>query len=401
MDRESKRMTKHSKRKWCTRHLAVLIPLVMMLSLFLPAPVQAEGGIAISGNFYRQNFRLFPGESLTSPDIYVQVFNNSDIDMQVSISNQAPPGVEIILSPIDFTLPPGGQQKVAFAIEVSPEAIPGEYEVGITADSHPEAEEEGFRLAGAAQQEANLTILGEAGSVSIVTLTHEGEPFTGIIRIFEQTESDSNLCGYSNTGISDMRLAPGDYKVECYLENTLVAEDSFTLAADEEKSLTLTSRTAFIVGFSTVPNYYTESKELAFANMEYTIKNIYQHLEDIEVILKANLDGTVIDELSIFSLSTLNTGNTAASYNNYVPPEGWESGNYGFTIELHVQGELYNQSREVLLSTDIVLPNQEPGSLNWYAIIVILMGTIMVAAAVFPAIVVHRRRRGRAGQLPK
>ena len=353
MNKESQRMNGCSKIKCWARHLAVLIPVVMVFSLFLPAPVHAEGGIAISGNFYRQHFRLFPGESLISPDIYVMAFNNSDADMRVAMSIQAPPGVELILSHVEFTLPPGDQQKIDVGIELSPDAVPGKYEVGITADSYPENAEGGFTLAGAAQQEADLTIFGEAGSVSVVTLTHEEEPFTGIVRIFEQIDSERILCGYSNTGTLNMRLEPGDYVVECYLDDTKVAEDSFTLAADEEKTITLIARTAFIVGFSAVPNYYTESKELAFANLEYTIKNIYQPLDDIEVIFKVNLDGTLIDEISVFSLSTLSTGNTAASYNNYIPPEGWQSGSYGFVMELYVQGEPYNQSQEVLISAKI------------------------------------------------
>jgi len=369
------------------RHLAALIPIFMVLSLFLPAPVHADGGIAISGNFYRQHFRLFPGESLISPDIYVQAFNNSDTSMQIKMSTQVPPGVELILSPVDFTLPPGGQQKVEVGIELSSEAVPGEYEVGITADSHPEAAEEGFTLAGAAQQEAKLTIFGEAGSVSIVTLTHKGEPFPAVVRLFEQLESESILCGYSDTGTLDMRLVPGDYVVEAYLEDTKVAEESFTLAVDGEKSITLTARTAFIVGFSTVPNYYTESKELAFANLEYTIKNIYQLLEDIEVILKVNLDGTVLDEISIFSLSILNTGNTEASYNNYIPPGGWESGTYGFMMELHVQGELYNQSQEVLMSAKIAKA-EPPG---WP-----IVGSIIGGVVLIVIIVALKRKRRRA-----
>jgi len=401
MNIELERITRYSKRKWWLRHLAALIPIVMMLALFLPAPVYADGGIAISGNFYRQHFRLFPGESLISPDIYVTVFNNSEDGMRVKMSTQVPPGVEFILSPVEFTLPPGEQQKIEVGIELSPEAVPGEYEVGITADSYPETAEEGFMLAGAAQQEADLTIFGEAGSVSIVTLTHEGEPFTGVVRIFEQLESKSNLCGFSNTGTLDMRLAPGDYVVECYLEDTLVAEDSFTLAADEEKEITLIARAAFIVGVSAVPNYYTESKELAFANLEYTIKNIYQPLDDIEVVLKVNLDGTMLDEISIFSLSILNTGNTRASYNNYTPPDGWESGNYGFIMELYVQGEPYNQSEEVLLPTKIAQagppggivtePEDAGTAINWPIVGGIIGGVMLIVIIVA---VIRKRRSG-------
>jgi len=381
-------MTRYSERKWWVRHLAALIPIVVVLSLLLPAPVQAEGGIAISGNFYRQNFRLLPGESLSSPDIYVQVFNNSDTPMRVRMSTQVPPGVELILSPVNFQLPPGGQQKVEVGIALSHEAVPGEYAVGITADSYPEGE--GFVLAGAAQQQAKLTIFGEAGSVSIVTLTHEGELFRAIVRLFEQIEAESVLCGYSETGTLEMRLVPGDYLVESYFEDTKVAEESFTLAADEEKNIILTARTAYIVGFSAVPNYYTETEKVAFVNLKYTIKNIYQPLKDVEVILKGSLDGTALDGISIFSLSTLNTGNTGASYNNYIPPQGWEDGTYGFKLELLVGGELYTTS--LVEELEVVAPTTATILSNLPLAIIIGGGVLLVIIIVLLVLLLRRRR---------
>ncbi len=377
-------MTWYSERKWGARCLAPLILIVLGLSLLLPAVAQAGGGIAISGSFYRQHFRLLPGESLSTPDIYVEVFNNSDSPMRVGMSTQVPPGVELTLSITEFQLPPGGQQRVEVGITVSPEAVPGEYVVAITADSYPEGE--GFVLAGAAKQQAKLTIFGEAGTVSIVTVTHEGEPFPAMVRLYALVEGERILCGYSETGRLEMRLAPGDYLVEAYFNDTNVAEDSFTLAADEEKNITLIARTAYIVGFSAVPNYYTESGELAFVKLVYTIKNIYQPLEDAEVILKVSLDGAALDEISVFSVSPLNTGNTAASYNNYVPPRGWRSGTYGFKLELLVGGELYTTSLEEKLSVEL-LP----------AVNLALIGGI--SAAVTGGAVAYyigRRRRRRA-----
>lgn len=382
-------MTWYSVRKWGARCLAPLILIVLALSLLLPALAQAGGGIAISGNFYRQHFRLFPGESLSGPDIYLQVFNNSDTAMRVGISTQVPPGVELILSIMEFQLPPGGQQRVEVGIALSPEAVPGEYVLGITADSYPEGE--GIMLAAAAKQQANLTIFGEAGSVSIVTLTPEGEPFRAVVRLYQQAGGASVLCGYSETGKLEMRLAPGDYLVQAYFEDTKVAEDSFTLAADEEKNITLTARTAFIVGFSAVPSYYIEGGELAFVKLVYTIKAIYQPLKDVEVILKVSFDGAALDEISVFSLNTLNTGNTAASYNNYIPPHGWEGGTYGFKLELLVGGELHAISPEEEL--EVTAP---PAALmvSW-AVLGGIIGAmlIIIAVIVIASVMLVRRRR--------
>ena len=46
--------------------------MALMLSLFLPGPVEAQG-LAVSGNFYRQHFELSPGETSSGDDVYVVV----------------------------------------------------------------------------------------------------------------------------------------------------------------------------------------------------------------------------------------------------------------------------------------------------------------------------------------
>ena len=59
-------------------HLSVLMSLAFVLTLCVGASALAQGGLALSGNFYRQEFNLPQGAVLSSPDIYVVVFNNSN-----------------------------------------------------------------------------------------------------------------------------------------------------------------------------------------------------------------------------------------------------------------------------------------------------------------------------------
>ncbi len=158
-------MKKHLARKRWARCLAHLIPIIALLSLLLVSPVQA-GGMAISGTFSGQHFQLIRGENLSTPDVYVVVFNNTDSDMQVKLIAETPSGVELILSTTDFVLLSGSQERIEVGVAVSDEAAPGQYTLTLTAEAC--ATGEGIKLGAAAQQQAKLTIFGEAGSVALL-----------------------------------------------------------------------------------------------------------------------------------------------------------------------------------------------------------------------------------------
>ncbi len=346
------------KKRWA-RYLAHLIPIILVLSLVLSTPVQA-GGIGISGTFSGQHFQLVPGESLSTPDIYVVVFNNSDDDMQVKLTTQTPSGVELILSTTDFLLSSGAQQRIEVGVAVSPaEAVAGDYTLTLTAEAYREGE--GVILTEAAQMQAKLTIFGEAGSLVLSTLTPEGEPFSATVKLYRKTEGQNLPCGHSETGKLETRLTPGDYLAEAYFKDTIVAEESFTLAADETREITLVARTIFLEGFCVVPNYHIKTGELAFAKIVYTINNLYQPLEDVKAILKAALDGQAAEEAELISLPTLDVGKTAGS-SNYIPTEGWQDGTYSFEIELYSHGKLYTQSSAQEMATESA---EGTTSVNW------------------------------------
>lgn len=376
-------MNWHSRRRWRASFLALLSLTVALLSLLPLSPVQA-GGIGISGTFSGQHFQLVPGESLSTPDIYVVVFNNSDSEMRVKLAPETPSGVELILPTVDFLLSAGSQQRMEVGIVASSEAVAGEYIVTLTAEAYREGE--GIKLAGAAQLQAKLTIFGEAGRLLLSTVTPEGEPFRATVKLFRKTEGQNLPCGHSETGRLETRLTLGDYLAQAYLQDTKVAEESFTLAADEEKEIALVARTVLIQGFSVVSNYYTETGKLAFAKIVYTINNIYQPLKDVKAILEVTLEDQAVEEVELISLSSLDVGQTGGS-SNYVPTEGWKSGTYSFQIGLYSQGKLYTRSSVEEMSAEPA----EGGSvvINWP----LIGGAVGGVAVIIAAVMLLRRKK--------
>jgi len=355
------------------RNPALLILIVItLLSFALAVPAEAQG-LAISGTFYRQHFQLLPGETLRTPDIYIVVFNHEDKDIRVKLTTQTPPGVEIMLDQSYFPIPPGEQQKVEVGVSTSSEAVPGEYVLAIAAEVQS-AEGEGITIAGAAEQRAKLTIIGETGGVHITTVSYEGEPFPAEIHLYQELTDQLSIYGDSGTGEVNVSLAPGDYLVQAFFRDAEVARGAFSLQANEKKDVTLIAQTGFIYGFSVVSNYHQDTGKIAFANIMYTIENIYQPLTNVEAILGVSLDNEPLEEVEIISVPALDLGSTDGSY-KYIPSQGWQSGTYAFKLELFSQDKLCAQSPEKELKG--IMPAL-PAGINWSLVFAAVGGLLAI-----------------------
>jgi hypothetical protein len=174
-----------------------------------------------------------------------------------------------------------------------------------------------------------------------------------------------------------------------------LAGERFEIKAGEERSIDLVVKTVYFEAFDLVPNYRTETEELAFAQLVYTIKNLYRPVDSAEVILHVSFDGDPLDEVSLVSLSPLEMGRLGLNY-NYIPAAGWESGSYGFRLELELDGATYATTAEKLLS--VVDQPSQPASLQpvvttWMLILVVVVLVGVVAGGMF--LLVARRRKKR------
>lgn len=326
------------------KRFAFLIPVVLLASLFIPAIAEARGGIAISGSFYRQPFEIPQGCSVSGPSIYVVVFNNGNEELGVRMTTETPTGVNITLSEDDFTIPPSGQHKVMLGVEVSEDAVPGEYEIGVTAQSYKEGVT-GIQLMGAAGQSATLKVLGESALVKVNMVNPAGTPMVGVVRLFKVIEGQNYEFAYSATGMMEVTVSPGSFIASAYIGGEKLAEQAFDIAAGEEKTIILTVKTVYFGGFSIVPNYYTNTGKLAFAQVVYTINNLYQTFPEAEVVLKITFDGTPVEETTVATLTPLEKGRVELKY-NYIPVGGWVDGTYGFMLQLNLEGEPYATTLE-------------------------------------------------------
>jgi len=375
------------------RGLFVGLLLLIGLGLALAAPVWAAGGIGISGTFSGQVFQIPQGSEVNVPSVYVLVFNQGEEEFGVKMTCEPPFGVEVSFSDADFHLEPGAQKKVFIGVKVSQDAVPGEYEISVSAECQRDTEGSGIQVLAAAAQRAKLVVLGEAAWVNVQVTSPDGDPVVAQVRLFKWIEGRSYEFARSDTGTLEAKISPGLYSASAYIAGNKLAEESFDIKANEKKSVTLTVKTVYFEGFGIVRNYYKETGELAFAQVVYTINNLYQPMADVEVVLQVRLDGKPLEEISLTSLSELSLGRMGGSY-NYIPAEGWKGGTYSFKLELFVEGKLYTTSLEEELDTG--LPPPGAPAVSW-AVLAMIIGGVVVIIGVVVAVILLRRRRASGG----
>lgn len=346
----------------------LFIAVLIWTSLVLPVTAEAQGGVAISGSFYRHHFQMLAGESLVTPNIYVMIFNQDSREANIKLTSQAPAGVEIILSSgTEFSIPPKGERKAEVGVRISPQAIPGEYNLVITAEVKKGGE--GIVINSAAQQQARLTIFGEAGAISLRTVNMEGEQFRAQVYLYQKVNGQLSPSGYSPNGELSSRLVPGNYMVQAFQDQQEVAKEEFAVKANETKEVVLVAKTVLIQGFSVVPAY--DEGRIVFAKAVYAIKTI-QPLKNVKTDLRISLDGKFLEETEMIALPSLDVGVMDGSYK--YSPARWQSGTYTFVLEVYSGGKLYSQSP--VQELPVAIPT--PPSVWIYVVIAILAFSIVL-----------------------
>jgi len=360
--------------------------LLMVVSVFGPVagPALADSGtnIAISGTFYRQHFKLLPGESLATPDIYVVIFNKCPEEVEVHLTPTSPEGVDILMEE-NMTIPAGEKEMVEIGVNVSPEAVPGDYSLLVTAEIK-QGKQSGISVTGAAQQQARLTVLGEAGEVFVKTILPTEETFPAEIRLYQKEEGELLPFGYSDNGELRTRAPSGDYLIQAFYKDKEVARKEFFLGDKEEKEILLTAQTVFIYGFAVTPVYGQDQKEVVSMKATYNIENIYKPLKNVETFLAVDFSGQFLEKAGILSLPTLDTGMTGGNY-QYTPSQGMQNGLYEVKLAVYSNDLLYAESQ----TEELEVKSLKKG----IDLTIIIITAIAVIAIIVIIILLIRRRR--------
>ncbi len=386
----------HAGWKWMAAMMLVLVAGMAGAPL---AHAQG-GGLAMSGSFYRQSFEIPQGSSVNAPSIYVIVSNQGSEEFGVRMAWEAPAGVQVILSEQEFTLKPGEQKKVLVGVAVGRETAAGEYAINLTAESY-RAGVQGIQLLGAAGQSARLVVLGESAVVQVRTVSPSGSPVPATVRLFRLVGEDQREVAYSETGMLEAVVSPGRFTAVAYMGGQRLGEETFDVANGEAKTVTLTVATVYFEGFGVVPNYRSDDGTLAFADIVYTLNNLYQPFPEASVILAVDRNGAPLTQIQMATLAPLEKGSIGLHY-AFIPADGWMAGEYAFQALLSIGGQTYAASPVGTLrvepaaeaapagkETGTAQSRARSGGLNWTLMLSAAGGTALVG--IVP--VLARRRK--------
>jgi uncharacterized membrane protein YdcZ (DUF606 family) len=376
-----------NKFKWI--NLFLLLPLLSVFCSFsITTPAAAAGGLGITGTFYQHDFRLTPGETYSNPDVYVMIVNNSSEETDLKMESVTPAGVNMVLTPSELTIPAGGQQKIAISLSIDSNTIPGDYTITIKGTVQPKAGS-GIVVTSAVEQNAQLTVLGEAGNLHLTINSVDGQILVTEIHVYEKVNGQFIAAAYSATGELTTRLAPGDYRIQAYFQGTEIITSDFSIAANENKEISLVGQTILIDSFIVQPVFSTDTKKLVYINIIYDIKNIDQALKNAKAILKVSTDAGPLEDVDIFSVPTLDVGSTGGTY-KYIPSQGWTNTNYHFNLVIAASDKVYgNSTEQKYLSPE---SNNAKSTTDWTLIGGIVAGVVIIVGAVI-FFVLRRRKK--------
>ena len=378
---------------------ALLVLAILLISIGLPLTTglvprsaSAQNAVAISGNFYTQKFVIPVGGSVDVSSVYVVAFNQGTEAATFIVSSSAPtaPDVTIRLSETQFVLDPAQSREVQVGVYVGANATPGIHDITVNVQAQKETTEGEVQVLGSAEQKASLSIVGEAGNVHVETVSPSGGRVATHIRLWRLVTEGSEVKEYESAesvaGVLDKSVSPGHYRVKAFSMGVELASEEFDVAHLEQVSRTFTVETIYFKYFEPTLATNVNTGAPGYAQMVYTIANVYEPVANAAVNLVVKFEGSDLEMVpGILTLSELGTGDTGVPY-QYFPSAGWEKGTYTFQLELYLGGQLYARSEEKTL--DVGLPSGRSMLWLW-----ILLGVLGAAGLGFLIFFLVKRRR--------
>ena len=378
--------------------------LVLAGTLMMPLiEVQAQGGFGVSGTFAGYHYKLVPGEQIASENIYASFFNNYDVAIDVQLAYEAPAGVEFLVGSPIVTIPAGAVIRVPIGVRLNLNATPGDYVVTVYAQVLP-GETEGITLVGSAGLNARLSIFGEAGRVTIRSLTTSNDPFNATLELF-RIEDDGRLFSVATAeNVITDRVVVGNYVARAYFDGRTIGEEYFRVNNNDNLTILLIARTVFIRSFVVQPVFFEDRNILASTVISYSLENIYTVINNIKLDLVVRLDGEVIESTEMFLAPVLNPGRTEGRF-TFIPSRGWQAGTYDISIQLYELDDRFETGQFLYDETspyEFVVPESiVEGGINIIQLaLLIITGGLFVLMSVFLGILIKDKYFNRSNAKP-
>ncbi len=303
----------------------------------LDAQVGGDGTASLGGGSDIRSGTLIPlATGTVVPAIHrVTADNPSSAPVDVEFRADAPPGLVITPEVERATIPPGGEVRVPFGIEVAGSLAPGDHPVTVEL-----VRSDIVAVPGAV---TNVPAVGSTftvrtgGEPAVVTVhavgAETGRPVEGQLSLAYLAPRSKPFEVARRQG-SELRstVAAGDYEAAYWLGGRKLASETLSVAAGDSRAVTLEVNSVSFVSVGAAPE--EEDGRVVVADLRASVQN---HLGPIDgdLTLRARVlrDGVQIDDVVLEELVGLPTDVTEAA-TTYRPTGGFAPGEYRFEFEL-------------------------------------------------------------------
>jgi hypothetical protein len=225
------------------------------------------------------------------------------------------------------------------------------------------------------------TTTASNAQVAVRVTDPDGNPVPAALSLTKDgKEVASGQNGELNTSVP-----AGQYVISASLGGEKLAEQTVDLTAPNGiKEVTLVVKTMEFATFKVITNYDAQHN-LNSARVDYTVRNLYRPVAQVDLKLKVSFNGAALEEIPVLPSATQVTGDTSG-FKDYIPAQGWQPGAYTFQANLYAGGKLYTSSPE----QKIDVPS--PQAIRLALISAIIGGGLVIIAAIILTVIIRRHR---------
>lgn len=316
------------------------ITLVFILSfcaLFLFSDsVYAEDGVAVTGSFTTYEYTIVKGETLDCPIVDIIFFNNYSHNVFLHLSFDSPEGISASLDEQIITLEANSHLSIPIVITVDNNVSAGEHSISINAKLIDNTSDGQTNIGVDYVLQSKVHVVELSSQLNVNILDIKDQTISSKIYLYHITDNGKSPAGYSNTGVFNGTLSPGQYEITAYYSNYQIVSKQISLESNSILTENLKAETVIINNFELFAQYDEEDyQKLKAINIFYNLENIYADLENVRITLSVFKDDILIEEKDINNYDILAVNTYEANY-QHISDSNFEEGQYKFVLKSYI-----------------------------------------------------------------
>jgi len=359
----------------------------------------AEGTLAGGGTLSNRTIELPQGGSL-GPLYSVYVVNKTATPVPIEFTSDAPVGVRVTPERSAFSVAPGATERVPFSLTVDKGVAPGKHKISVGLARTADQTAGKITLVPAFASNFTLSVVGARATLEVRARDiMTGAPATGGLALARINGSSKVDIARTEASVLSAVVAPGEYEARFEVGGRVLASKRISVSKDQNGAVDLDVST---VRFGAVSLQRNERDgELQTVEISTLLDNSLEPIADAKTSLEVKRDGVIVETVALANYNPLSVATHEVS-TRYAPANGWDDGEYSFTLMLSGNNNFLLRAADVPTTRVGAVPDKPVAQgttgpiagFSWWFVVLVALGAGVFAAAVVLISGALRRRRG-------